>query len=87
MDCQCGKPIPEKRAKLGYDKCIRCAEKYTRKYLGVRIDGKHGGETVIMREDLKHAQKIIKMGNRIGPNIGLGHPVTEQAKEDFGEDD
>ncbi len=65
----CDKPFSFKRKQLGYDICIKCAERYTKKYIGRRT-GKHG-DTEIFRTDQAHIRSILKRENRIGPKPSI----------------
>lgn len=83
MNCKyCSSTIPPKRATLGYDICLNCAEKTTKRYLGRRMEKCIGIE--IFRTDIDFVKSTLKRENRIfGPNINISHPIVEQTKDDW----
>jgi hypothetical protein len=73
----CGEPIPEKRAELGYDTCLKCSTE--ERYVGRRQD-KHG-DIDIMRSNQDYFKKSLKRENRAGfsANLPFGSPKNPRA--------
>jgi hypothetical protein len=75
MDCiDCGEPIPDKRAFLGYETCIKCSTE--QKYVGRRQD-KHG-DVDIIRTNQEWFKNSLRRENKVGfnANLPVGNPAT-----------
>lgn len=76
VECiECGELYSDKRAALGFDTCLDCAEEHTQPYTGVMIYTHKTGASIQINTDpnltkyMINATKLRNKGSNLGENL------------------
>ena len=79
----CEEEFAQERFVLGYDTCLSCAEKHTKRFLGRRSSDTKHGELTIFRTNLDSVRAVLKRETNAGfnANLSFGSYATPEPKD------